>query len=67
MYCGEATGTIDIQHFWEIGDGTVTLERVLSTFRAMGWAPPRTYRVWECAYHRFFVMTKCPNGSIGRR
>jgi hypothetical protein len=46
------------EHLWEIGCGDVGLEDVLSGFRMAVGQPPRTYRVYEFPYHRFFVIEK---------
>lgn len=46
---------LDPQHFWEIGCGEVGLQDVLQVFREATGHYPRTYRVPENPYHRFFI------------
>lgn len=48
----------DGQHYWEIGKKEYPLQRILRDIRAAGFSIERTYRIFENAYHRFFILKK---------
>lgn len=48
--------TMDPQHYWEIGCGSVGLADVVALMREITGVSPKTYRVPENPYHRFFVL-----------
>lgn len=49
---------IGVQHYWEIGCYDIGLADVLQKINQVTGKPPRTYRVFENPYHRFFVASK---------
>lgn len=49
---------LHVQHCWEIGCRDMPLKRVLESITHAAARRPRTYRVFEMPYHRFFVIRK---------
>jgi ubiquinone/menaquinone biosynthesis C-methylase UbiE len=48
----------DGQHYWEIGKKGYPLRKILSDVRAEGFTIEKSYRIFELAYHRFFILKK---------
>lgn len=46
------------QHYWEIGMRDFPLHRVVDDVARFGYKLLKTYRVYECTQHRFFVTEK---------
>lgn len=49
---------MDPQHFWEVGCRDTPLSLVMDAIGRATGSSPRTYRVFEFPYHRFFILTK---------
>jgi len=45
-------------HFWEIGRGDTTLNKVIRQIQISGWGIQKTYRNFDKPYHRFFVCKR---------
>jgi len=48
----------DGYHCWEIGKATYPLKTIKSVIKNAGFDIRRTFRVFECPYHRFFILEK---------
>jgi ubiquinone/menaquinone biosynthesis C-methylase UbiE len=46
----------DGEHYWEIGKKGYPLARIKETIETCGLSIEDTYRPWEYAYHRFFIL-----------
>ena len=48
----------DGEHYWVIGKAEYPLRRVIGGMQSTGFEIKKTYRVFEIAYHRFFILAK---------
>ena len=48
----------DGQHFWEIGKAGYPLDKITDDNQKTGFKIEKTYRVFENAYHTFFILYK---------
>ena len=51
------------EHYWEIGCREIVLATVCDAIRQATGCPPKTYRVFEFPYHRFFILDKINGGK----
>jgi ubiquinone/menaquinone biosynthesis C-methylase UbiE len=50
-------------HYWEIGKQGYSLGRILRVIQGSNFGLERTYRLFDCPYHRMFVLRKTNVGS----
>lgn len=46
------------EHCWEIGMEGYPLKKISVSIENVGFVIEKTYRVFECPYHRFFILKK---------
>lgn len=50
------------QHYWEIGKGEFTLQKIMGKICDGDFELKKTYRIFEMPWHRFFVLEKHQGG-----
>lgn len=46
------------EHCWEIGKAKYPLRKIINDIQIAGFKIEKTYRVFECSWHRFFILKK---------
>lgn len=54
----KSKNTMPPSHHWEVNRKGYGLKRVLGEMEQAGFAVMKTYRLWEGAYHRMFILKK---------
>ncbi len=50
--------TYDGEHYWEVNTQGFEIETVQRAINSTGLTTEKTYRVWECPYHRFWRLKR---------